>query len=83
MRINQSGVLPTQPSSPYIRENHPRMLPRSPLGLSRSLSTLIPLLLSSSHGSQDTQPGGQRCVPFITDGEKVRVIARTQTRMTS
>lgn len=39
MRINQSGVLPTQPSNPHIRENSPRMLLRSPLGLSRSLST--------------------------------------------
>ena len=39
MRINQSGVLPMQPSNPHIRENSPRMLPHSPLGLSRSLST--------------------------------------------
>lgn len=49
MRINQSGVLPTQPSNPHIRENRPRMPLRSPLGLSRSLSTLIlppPFLLS-------------------------------------
>lgn len=69
MRINQSGVLPTQPSNPHIRENRPQMLPRSPLGLPRSLSTLIPLLLSFSLDS-DTQLGGQRCVPFITDGEK-------------
>ena len=83
MRINQSGVLPMQPSNPHIRENSPRMLPHSPLGLSRSLSTdASPPFLVSRLGYTAWRIEVRAIYHWRGKSARHRP-TRTQTRMTS
>lgn len=78
MRINQSGVLPTQPSNSRIRENSP---PNAPALSARTLTLLVNRFFSSPlpplstliHSLEDR--GACHLSPA---GKKVRVIARTQ-----
>jgi len=68
---------------PYIRENSPRMLPHSPLGLSRSLSTDPPLSFHPSQfgytsledrGACHLSPAGKKCasLPVPNSADFVR-----------